>query len=383
MNRSATPPLVIQPRFDGTVLFGGSERPLLVPKGNDEFVREAVRMFVPGRVRRCLATVVLKLDRWLPQLHMLRTVESMPPPLAEIYRELGFPAQHFAIYYGSPGPLRKLTIYASSVDRSVTKLALQPSADEMITNEGKILTLLAEHRIGVDYVPALLGHGQLSCGRRFVRTSVLPPGRRESRFGPKHRGFLAQLYAHGFSLTAWVGGTSYQSLLNQLAAIRCNLDGASLELLDAVVREIAVLSGNEPVNECIVHGDFAPWNMTVSDDRLRVFDWEYAAPRGNPLHDFLHFHLISDAPSRRALGAKRIVGDASRHLALVAGSRPPAPLVAALILHYLAQVVIFFCSADGTLKHGHPIIKSYLHLMRTRATWLLNASRDGGPTHER
>src|SRR5579863_5654169 len=302
---AAMTPLVLDPsaphgRFDGRVLFGRSERPLFVPKGNDDFVREAIQLFVRSGVRRGLATLMLKIDHWLPQLRLLQTVKSMPLPLPEIYAELGISEERLALYYGSPGPLRKLTIYSSSTDRSVIKIALQPSADEMISNERKILALLAEHRIGVDFVPALLGHGQLSCGRRFVRTSVLPSGRRESRFGPMHRAFLVELYAHHTGASGWAQGRSYRSLQTQFAAIRNNLDDANRALLEAVVGDIAVLSGKEPVAQCIVHGDFAPWNIAVTNERLWVFDWENAVKHGNPLHDFLHFHLISEALLRRS-----------------------------------------------------------------------------------
>jgi hypothetical protein len=378
MTPLAFDPTASHGRFDGRILFGRSERPLLVPKGNDDFVQEAIQLFVQSGVRRGLATLMLKIDRWLPQLRLLPTVKSMPLPLPEIYAELGISQERLALYYGSPGPLRKLTIYSSSADRSVIKVALQPPADEMISNERKFLALLAEHRIGVDFVPTLLGHGQLSSGRRFVRTSVLPSGRRESRFGPMHRSFLTELYAHRSDVNGWARGRSYRSLQTQFAAIRNQLDDASCALLDAVLGDIAVLSGSEPVAECIVHGDFAPWNIAVTNDRLWVFDWENAVKRGNPLHDFLHFHLISEALLRRvqrSAALKLLLDNASRHLASVAGpGYAPAPaLVAALTLHYLAEVVIFFCSADGTLRHSHPVIKSYVRLMQIRHSWLPSA----------
>jgi len=363
-----------QPPFSGTILFGGSERPLLVPRGDDAFVREAIQLFVHSNVRRGLATLMLKLDRWMPHLRLLPTVKTTQLPLPEIYGELGISDDNFAVYYGSPGPLRKLTIYSSAAaDRSVTKIALQASADAMISNEGKILALLADHQVGVDFIPKLISHGQLSCGRRFVRTTVLPSGRREPRFGAMHGAFLKELYSHRDCVTVWVHGNSYGTLVTHLATIRNNLDRMSRDLIDAVVGDIALMSGNAPVAECIVHGDFAPWNITVTDDRLWVFDWESAVTRGNPLHDFLHFHLIPEALLRHVqseAALKRLVSNAAQHLAVMSGHTPAPELVGALILQYLAEIVTFFCAADGELKHGHPVIKAYLRLMRSRHSWL-------------
>lgn len=375
-----------QEPFDCRILFGRTERPLLLPKNNDDFVREAIQLFVQSGMRRGLASLMLKIDHWLPQLRLLPTIKSMPVSLPEIYGEAGIAKEQFALYYGSPGPLRKLTVYSSSTGRSVTKIALQPLADERIYNEGKFLELLASHRIVADFVPTLLDHGQLSSGRRFVRTSVLPSGRRESRFGPMHRAFLGELYNHRSGVPAWVDGHSYQSLKARLNAIHHSVDQPSRELLDSVLDDIAALSGDEPVAECIVHGDFAPWNISVTGNRLSVYDWENAVTHGSPLHDFLHFHLISETLRRPSLGlpaVKRLMTNAAQHFAFVAGRKPAPRLVAALTLNYLAEIVIFFCVTDGTLMYGHPVIKSYLHLMRTRQIWLSNAFSDGGTPHER
>jgi len=368
------------------MLFSGSERPLFVPKGDDAFVRDAIQLFVHGNLRRALATIMLKLDHWLPRLHLLPTVKPTQLPLPEIYGELGISGDSFAVYYGSPGPLRKLTVYSSTADRSVTKIALQPSADAMISNEGEILALLANHRIGVDFVPRLLSHGQLSCGRHFVCTTVLPPGRREPRFGAMHRAFLEELYAHRSCVTVWVHGRSYGTLVTHSATIRRNLDRTNRELFDSVLADIAALSGNEPVAECVVHGDFAPWNISVSDERLWVFDWESAVTCGNPLHDFLHFHLIPDALLRRHLGhaeLERLATHAGQHLAGLTGHALAPQLVGALMLQYLTEIMIFFCAADGELKHGHPVIRAYLRLLRTRHTWLPRMTSSGESDDER
>jgi hypothetical protein len=372
--------------FSGRVLFGRSDRPLFVPYGDDDFVREAIRLFVQSGIRRVLATLMVKVDQWLPRLRLLPQANPMPTPLPEIYSELGIAEENAALYYGSPGPLRKLTIFSSSTGRSVTKIALQPAADMRILNEGKILALLNAHRIGVDSVPALLDHGKLSSGRGFVRTSVLPSGRCESRFGPMHLAFLNQLYEHRVGVTCWVHGKSYQSLLRQFSSIRGSLDPVTCVLLDAVLKDIGALSANEPVAECIVHGDFAPWNISATGTRLFVYDWENAVTRGNPLHDFLHFHLIPAALLRGGLrqsAFKRLIDNARRRLTSLAGQTTHLHLVSALTLHYLAEIVIFFCSADGKLMYSHPVVKSYLHLMRCRHSWLPEASLDGEPTHER
>jgi Phosphotransferase enzyme family len=370
----------------GKVLFGGSERPLIVPVGDDTFTREAIRLFVHGRVRRAWATTMLKLDRWLPPLRLLPKVKLSQFPLPEAYAELGLSELSFAVYCGSPGPLCKLTVFSAACGRSVTKIALRPSADQMVRNEGNVLAALAERQIGVGLIPRLVSHGQLSSGRWFVRTTVLSAGRREPRFGAMHREFLSQLHASSSaSVKAWQESRTYAALLSRVAAIDACLDRESRELIAAVLADIAALSHDQPVAECVVHGDFAPWNITMTD-RLCVFDWEYAKVRGNPLHDFLHFHVMSSALLHRRLGKaalRRLISLAGSQLERVAGCPPDQRLVGALTLQYIADTVIFYCEADGELKQGHPVIKAYMSLLRRRRRWLPADITEKGAADER
>jgi hypothetical protein len=67
------------------------------------------------------------------------------------------------------------------------------------------------------------------------------------------------------------------------------------------------------------HGDFAPWNVKLSGERLFVFDWEYAraAPAG---FDLIHFFvqtqsLFDQAPSGAVCRSFGEGGEASRWLA--------------------------------------------------------------------
>ena len=42
---------------------------------------------------------------------------------------------------------------------------------------------------------------------------------------------------------------------------------------------------------CAVHGDFWRGNIAVDGTRLRVYDWEWAAPSGHPLLDLWSYEL--------------------------------------------------------------------------------------------
>jgi hypothetical protein len=53
-----------------------------------------------------------------------------------------------------------------------------------------------------------------------------------------------------------------------------------------------------------LHGDFTPWNLSVSRNRIFAFDWEHAAHRGPAGWDAFHFCVASSIEVRGQLGAQ-------------------------------------------------------------------------------
>src|SRR3546814_19605916 len=87
------------------------------------------------------------------------------------------------------------------------------------------------------------------------------------------------------------------------------MDTQYQELMLAVLEEVEQSIGQTWLPTCLLHSDFAPWNVRLAEQHLYVFDWEYAEESGNPIQDFLHFHLIQRALQRWPMSAK--IGRAS------------------------------------------------------------------------
>ena len=205
----------------------------------------------------------------------------------------------FALLLGTPGKFRKLSIRV--MDRKgdplgYIKLPLEPAAVLRVRHEWKVLESLNNSPRLRPHIPSVLYAGDWGDGFiLFQSAGGARPGPVE--FGEVHRAFLDTLSSiesaevSGTELVRRVEGSwnAFESALSpQWRATGAEtLRRASLALRDTKVA-------------CsISHGDFAPWNTAIADERLFVYDWE-SAESATPLSwDRFHFHIQTSAFLKR------------------------------------------------------------------------------------
>jgi hypothetical protein len=251
-----------------------------------------------------------------------------------------------------------------------------------VTREVYWLRTLGKLPSMMRFLPRLLREGTLPCGRRFLTMSVLPTGQRSSRFGEAHVRFLRMLASRNMAVAGWSSGEPFRRLSARIEAVRKLIDPTYCTLFNEVLQQISDEIGHSQIPVCLVHGDFAQWNLRVAGDDLLVFDWEYAEEGGNPLHDYLHFHLVERATTHKAIGIeymRRLIVDAARHASRVFDDDGSvAPASGMLTLHYLLDTVAFYTEASGYLDVGHPVVRAYLQVLEQRHRWLPRVSDEKG-----
>ena len=114
--------------------------------------------------------------------------------------------------------------------------------------------------------------------------------------------------------------------------------------------------------------------MRLAEQHLYVFDWEYAEESGNPIQDFLHFHLIQRALQRWPTSANNmpvLLQEVAAFARDVFGEKSGvAQACGPLTLHYLLDTLTFYTTASGYLAPRHPVVHTYLELLRRRAEWM-------------
>lgn len=363
------------PTLSWKVLYARRAQPLLLSTAARRRGGAAVSFFVRSRRWRWWAHLLLALDRWMPEAGLLPEVRIDHFPAAALF---GDGAHATAIYVGSPGPLQKLTLFCPRQDDGparVAKVSLHASADGAVAREAHWLRTLGASPATAEFMPHLLGDGTLPGGRRYIVMTALPEGATSVRFGPQHRAFLAALAEKGRS-EHWSAGTALARLRERIRAVRLLLGDAHCRLLDDGLLEVEASLEWRALPGCLLHGDFAPWNVRLTAERVFVFDWEYAQASGNPLQDYLHFHLMPRVLQPRATRVgpafmRSLVARAAAHAVdtFGAGSRV-GEAAGPLAVHYLLDTVSFYVEASGYMDARHPVMRAYLHLLERRAAWL-------------
>lgn len=274
-------------------------------------------------------------------------------------------------------PYRKQYALVHSGGQSVlglAKIAEDADGDAIIAREARWLLELAGVEELEGQVPRLLERGRLADGRRYLITTASPVPAGTARFTPAHARFLATLGKARFRASDFELSSCCKLLRRSLRrlALCASPDGVS-QLEEAYHEcETALLYWTGPY--VVSQGDFAPWNVRASGERLFVFDWEQAHSQASPIDDVLHFLLAPRALSRKpvSIGALQRAMKQAHEFALQAYPEWPwrAPVLGALTLVYLLGAVVRPSLAGGAVDRAHPLIRSYLRLIEKRAAWM-------------
>jgi len=277
----------------------------LLPLGNSRTTLEGFRFYTPygfgARMRKALLAQIVKTGWRGWAMHSLYVGEPLGLK-ALVTNVTGERTPVFAMSLGTPGKYRKLTIQVMRPDGETLgyiKLGMTKPAGERVRREATLLEDLCVLR---PQAPRVLYAGE------WQNSFVLFQSPLEGRPGPAelsgmHVEFLEKLAAlrrvdkPGLRIVEEVGARWKD------ATWRCDwrwqqLGAATLAAATRDLERLTVPCG-------YWHGDFAPWNTRVQDNRLAVFDWE-SCEEGVPIGwDTFHFSVQVANQIRLGPGAGR------------------------------------------------------------------------------
>jgi hypothetical protein len=360
------------------VLFSGRQRPLLMPAAGYPFQKECLRYFVGNRFKTLYAEALLKANTLfpgaglLPEFRLQHSKNGVPRCELPIRQ----PA-HAAIQIGSPGPYQKASMLLMSEHAqglALAKMALVSTADQRIAAEANWLRELKTIRKLAGRVPRLLAEGAAPNGRRYLVTTLAPSTDMTNEFTSAHLKFLTTLGRARLDTVSFAASPCLEYLEQLLAELEPYLTHDALEALRAALGDCRDLLSGWTGPFVMGQGDFAPWNIRVHQQRIFVFDWEYARAGSNPLADVINFFVIQRALSNREV-SKRFLVTTMRRVQNIAQQLYPewkwqARTVSALTLAYLLEVLLCYSRASKRLERDHPVIGSYWRLMEERPAWM-------------
>jgi thymidylate kinase len=192
----------------------------------------------------------------------------------------------WALFTGTPGPNRKMIVYAREGDQaSFFKIPLSENAANLLTNEITTLEWLQQAGITSFRFPLIKGYRL-----EAAETSDIGAGKRNSTFGIWHERALLELERKSANCSRIKSLDIWKETIQKLSVLKSRSDE---RIPNGIVRKLQYLidkvNVNEEISTSLAHGDFTPWNMYHSGNKLSIYDWELSNPAMPLGFDAFHF----------------------------------------------------------------------------------------------
>jgi len=189
-----------------------------------------------------------------------------------------------ALSLGEPSHYRKVTALifdGTALPVAFAKIACTPQAKSLILNETEALKKISNLHCTSVIMPRYLGQGQAKEVSWLLQSTLLSgrPSRNDLR--DAHFSFLTDLAQKTKQLCGLISSDLWKYLCNILEgkSLPIKADFAAealfLEKLGAQIKSLNSKSTDKPWPFTNAHGDFAPWNMRLIEDKVALYDWEY------------------------------------------------------------------------------------------------------------
>jgi hypothetical protein len=225
----------------------------------------------------------------------------------------------------------------------------------LVRNEAAMLARLAELRPRTFAAPRLLHHGRWH-GLEVTVSAALPHRlwRRGRRYRLPPLAATREIAALGGVQRATLGDSAWwRGLHRRLDPIRQRTTDRAATVLAAVLESLQQ-AADARLAFGTWHGDWGPWNMRATPERLLVWDWERSGD-GVPVGlDLLHFGYLTGVQGLRRPPASAAAASL-RGAAPLLGDLGQEPDAGALLLDlYLLELFCRASEAEASVITGRP-----------------------------
>ncbi|HPI12756.1 MAG TPA: phosphotransferase, partial [Catalimonadaceae bacterium] len=246
-----------------------------------------LRFYHVSNLRSGLFAALIRLVFWLglqKRVFKSMAVSFQTEPIP--YKSLSPESDNWALFTGTAGPNQKGIFIIESQNRHrFIKIALGEHSAKGIENEARALKMLSEETLTAFTVPQLLIHGM-----QTVQMTGLPQGKRVPQLTFYHQQALLELSEMNRETAPLCKLTVWNEALSNLNALSESNDA---RLPKGLIRKLQRLSyqidPHQLIHAHFSHGDFTPWNMTMLDYSIGIFDWELSHPLRPKGFDAFHF----------------------------------------------------------------------------------------------
>ena len=213
--------------------------------------------------------------------------------------------ESFSIFTGTTGPNRK-AIIALHKGRETThfiKFPLTEKSKILINNEWDHLRCLRQFQFENFEVPVATN---LNGG---IKLSNIKPDKflHNSKLENTHFSAVTELYEQTTRFFEIGTVSSWKQSLDTIFSLFIKLEDSDLKeslkvrkIIGKMYEISQQINENTEIPIAYSHGDFTPWNMYLSRDRLGIYDWELASLHRPILFDLFHFIFQSHVLIKRS-----------------------------------------------------------------------------------
>jgi thymidylate kinase len=275
---------------------------------------------------------------------------------------------HFALFTGTPGPNRKLVLFAK---QQFVKIALNSASAELIDNEMRNLTQIksgqyAEIPQATKIEQGIVALSDLGAG-----------GKRMNTFSKLHAQALLEFYNQNHIVFMTLEQSDIFQKYKSIQEPTLGLSSVKIpRYLKEKVNILAERAAPKGLYFNWAHGDFTPWNCFVSSGKINLYDFELAQQQIPFGFDAFHFVmqqgvLVDRLPWRQI---KPLLKAAFDELCLVSGN--DNNLFDDYLEAYLVINTAYHIELYGNQEHWHEQVQWLLHTWDDALSDLLKAEME-------
>jgi hypothetical protein len=212
------------------------------------------------------------------------------------YLKEKFGNKEFAIFTGTIGRNRKAVaaVCQGNEAKQYIKIPISQNTRKLVNKEYDHLNTLGRFQFDTLDIPKATWNEH-----NLLLNNVQPRNPIEvAHITTLHLKAVIEIFSNTQQRKLLTQTATYQNVQKRIHALR-TLKGIDLPLekQTKLYENLELLyrakDREELVSVGYAHGDFTPWNMFVSKDKIHVYDWELAMPEQLPLYDLLHYTFQS------------------------------------------------------------------------------------------
>lgn len=259
-----------------------------------ENLKIGMMLFQAGSINGKLLKQLFPLLHRISCFRNILKIEKVECPLdvyVQNYINNLFGKEHIdlSIFMGTPCKNQKITIQVSEGKQILGYCKLTKSKEVFGLFKKEINTLTVLRKKGILNIPYCIDSAFLPNGYyTFVQsTTKTLNSYSSSRLSVKHVSFMKEI-KHATLQKINYKDTDFYKYIHELSQHEECFTQSENVLLQFLIDKVDCYYGMT-VEFCNAHSDFTPWNTYIENDKLYVFDFEYALSTCPPYMDIVHF----------------------------------------------------------------------------------------------